>query len=206
MIIHKMTSGILSVNTYFVENENLKEAVVIDCGEYYDSVIAKAESLGVDITAVLLTHAHFDHVGCAYRFMERGIPVYISDIDAFKLKTDENLGKRFRRNYHCFSADKIFTDGEELMLSDITFKVVKTAGHTDGSVCFFVEDAIFSGDTLFFESVGRTDFPTGDFAELKKSVLRLYALKGDRKVYPGHGEETTLSHERERNMFIKEND
>ena len=206
MKIVKLPNGVLSVNTYFLINEDTKECIVIDCGENYQLINSKKDELGVKIKAVLLTHAHFDHVGCANRFMDDGIPVYISDVDAPKLETDDNLGRSFRRSYVNFKADKTFKDGDELNICGINLKVMLTPGHTDGSVCFFAEDnIIFSGDTLFYESIGRTDFPTGDYNAIEKSLQRLYALDGDYVVYPGHGEDTTLSHERIYNMFIRKN-
>ena len=111
MNIIQIANGILSVNSYFVINEQTREAVVIDCGENYDLIKGKENEFNVKIVAVLLTHAHFDHVGCAYRFIEQKIPVYIGEIDAGKLETNENLGSEFRHNYHVFKADKIFKDG-----------------------------------------------------------------------------------------------
>ena len=204
MKVIKIPNGVLSVNTYFVVNEETLDTVIIDCGEDYGLITNRLSELNLNPVAVLLTHAHFDHVGCAYRFIEKGVPVYISDIDAPKLETSENLGKSFRRNYINFKADKTFTDGETLNLAGMKFLVKYTPGHTDGSVCFFTECGIFSGDTLFYESIGRTDFPTGNFNEIENSIRNLYKIEGDRTLFPGHGDETTLSHERAHNTFIRE--
>jgi len=206
MKVIKIPNGVLSVNTYFVVNETTLDTVIIDCGEDYDLITQKLSEYRLNPVAILLTHAHFDHVGCAYKFIENGLPVYISDIDAPKLSTEENLGKNFRRNYVYFSATNTFKDGDELNLAGMEFKVVLTPGHTDGSVCFITGDIMFSGDTLFYDSIGRTDFPTGSFSEIEKSIKKLYAMPIDYTLYTGHGENTTLSRERVYNMFIRSDD
>ncbi|MCQ2400194.1 MAG: MBL fold metallo-hydrolase, partial [Clostridia bacterium] len=112
-----------------------------------------------------------------------------------------NLTDRFPTDYPPVFPDVVFTDGEKFSVAGIEFTAIITAGHTVGSTCFVSEDKIFSGDTLFFESVGRIDFPGGDGEMMRKSLMKLFSLNGDYEVYPGHGESTTLSHEREYNPF-----
>ena len=206
MKIVKITTDVLSVNTYLLINENTNECIIIDSGESYDTISNKLKDLGVTAKYLLYTHAHFDHMGNAHLFQKDGATAYISDVDAPKLSTDEHLGFRYRRHFTSFTPDKTFSDGDVLDLCGIKIKVILTPGHTDGSVCFIVDGNIFSGDTLFKDSVGRTDFPSGDFEQMKKSIKKLYALKGDYNVYSGHGEDTTLSRERVYNMFIRDND
>ena len=206
MKIVKISTGVLSVNTFLLINEDLNECIIIDSGEDYQKVKSVLDDLGVKAKYLLYTHAHFDHIGNAHLFQKDGLKAYISDIDAKKLITDEHLGFMYRRNFTSFTPDKTFTDGEELDLLGIKIKVILTPGHTTGSVCFIVENNIFSGDTLFKDSIGRTDFPSGDYTELERSVKHLYKLPGDFTVYAGHGEDTTLSRERVYNMFIREND
>ncbi len=199
MKTYHISTGFLGVNTYFLVNEN-GDAVMIDGGENYQKIKDFANKNGFNIKAELLTHAHFDHAGNAGRFQKDGVKIYSSKLDGEKLITNQTLSSRFE----CFTPDFYFSDGEELNLFGIKIKVIATPGHTDGSVCFLVDDMIFSGDTLFYECVGRTDFPTGDISQLERSIKKLYALSGDYKVYPGHEDFTTLSHERKFNQFFRE--
>ena len=205
MKIVKITTGVLSVNTFLLINEESRECVVIDSGEDYQAVKRAISDLGVTAKYLLYTHAHFDHIGNAHLFQKDGLKAYISDIDKEKLSNGEHLGFNFRRAFNSFIPDKTFSGGEELDLCGIKIKVLLTPGHTTGSVCFIVENNIFSGDTLFKDSIGRTDFPTGDYNEIERSIKTLYKFQGDFNVYAGHGEDTTLSRERKYNMFIREN-
>lgn len=202
MKLYHLRSGPLNVNTYFLVSDAAKEAVVIDCGENYKKVKNTEEALGVKIKAVLLTHAHFDHAGIAKKLQDEGAKIYVSVNDAAKLKNDDNLGAAFGRKFEYVDADYTLTDGEELTVCGIKFKVIYTPGHTDGSVSFLVDNMLFTGDTLFLESVGRTDFISGDRDVLVGSVKKLFALCGDYNVYPGHDDFTTLEHERKYNTFI----
>ena len=202
MKIYHLRSGPLNVNTYFLVNELTKEAVVIDGGENYKKVKQVEEQLGVKIKALLLTHAHFDHAGNAKKIQDDGAKVYISELDAPKLLNDGNLAYSFGRKFDYLTADLLLKDGQEFSECDIKIKAIATPGHTDGSMTFLVENALFTGDTLFLECVGRTDFPTGDKEELVRSVKKLFALDGEYTVYPGHDEFTTISHERKFNLFV----
>ena len=202
MKIFHLSSGPLRVNTYFLVNEEKNTAIVIDSGENYKLIKKAEEENGFIIKAVLLTHAHFDHTGNAKKLQDDGAKIYISKIDASKLLNDDNLASWFGRRFDYCTADYTFLDGEILNIEDIKVEVIATPGHTDGSVTFKVEDNLFTGDTLFLESVGRTDFPTGNKGELIRSITKLFNLDGDYKVYPGHQEFTTLSHERKNNFFI----
>jgi glyoxylase-like metal-dependent hydrolase (beta-lactamase superfamily II) len=182
-------------------NENTMEAVVVDSGENYKKIKQTEESLGVTIKAVLLTHAHFDHAGNAKKLQDDGAKIYISKLDAPKLLNDLNLGKNFGRNFEYLTADYTFSDGEILDVCGIKIEVVLTPGHTDGSATFIVDRMMFTGDTLFNGSIGRTDFPTGDYKTLVGSINKLYGRLGDFSVYPGHDEFTTLDWERKHNAF-----
>lgn len=202
MKLYHLPTGLLRVNAYFLVNEQTNNAILIDGGESYKSIKKAEQDLGIKVTALLLTHAHFDHSGNARALQKDGVKVYISSLDAPKLKNGLNLASDFGRTFESLDADFCFEDGEELCIEDINLKVIATPGHTDGSVTFMVGDMLFTGDTLFLQSVGRTDFPTGNKTQLINSVKRLFALEGDYKVYPGHEDFTTLSHERKHNTFI----
>lgn len=201
MKLYYLTSGPLRVNSYFLVNEKLNRAVLIDGGENYKLIKETERKLGVKIGALLLTHAHFDHAGNAKKLQDDGVKVYISKIDAPKLLNEDNLSSDFGRKFDYITADYTFCDEEELNVEGINIKAIITPGHTDGSATFIVDDMLFTGDTLFCESVGRTDFVSGNRIDLINSVKRLFALSGDYKVYPGHDEFTTLSHERKYNIL-----
>ncbi len=202
MKLYHLSSGPLRVNSYFLVNEKTCECVVIDSGENYKLIKQTEKKYGFIIKAVLLTHAHFDHAGNVKKLQDDGAKVYVSSIDALKLLNEDNLSSDFGRKFDYCTADFTFNDGDELNLFGIKFKVVATPGHTDGSVCFLVDNMLFTGDTLFLESVGRTDFKSGDRDELVRSLKKLYALNGDYAVYPGHEQFTTLEHERRYNTFV----
>ena len=202
MKLYHLITGLLRVNTYFVVNDN-GDAVVIDSGENYKKIKETEKTYGFKIKAVLLTHAHFDHSGSAKKLQDDGAKVYISKIDAPKLLNDGNLGYRFGRKFECLTADYTFEDGDTITVCGMDFKVMATPGHTDGSVCFIINDMIFSGDTLFNGCVGRTDFPSGNSADMISSVKKLFALDGNYSVYPGHDEFTTLDYERKFNLMAE---
>lgn len=201
MKLYHLTTGLLHVNTYILVNEDSKDAVIIDCGERYKQIEETVKSLGIKIVAVLLTHAHFDHSGCAKKLQDNGAKIYISNIDAPKLLNEQNLSGDFGRKFEYLTADHLFSDGDEFEIIGIKFKVILTPGHTDGSATFVVDNMLFTGDTLFLGSVGRTDFVTGNREDLIMSVKKLFSLPGEYYVYPGHDDFTTLEHERKYNLM-----
>ena len=202
MKLYHLSQGPLRVNTYFLVNEDTKEAVVIDSGENYKKVKLTEQTLGIKIKVVLLTHAHFDHAGNAKKLQDDGAKIYISKYDFNKLLNEENLASDFGRKFEYLTADVTFEDGQELNVCGIRIKTILTPGHTDGSACFIVDNMLFTGDTLFLESVGRTDFISGNRNDLVASVKKLFALDGEYVVYPGHESFTTLDHERKNNVFV----
>ncbi len=202
MKIYHLQSGPLRVNSYFLVN-NEKQAIVIDSGENYKKIKQTEQELGVKINAVLLTHAHFDHAGNAKKLQDDGAKIYVSKLDAPKLLNEDNLGSDFGRKFDYLTADFTFGDGDVLNICDFEIKVIATPGHTDGSVCFLIGNALFTGDTLFNGSVGRTDFKSGNRSDMVLSIKKLFALVGDYPVYPGHDEFTTLEHERKYNIFAE---
>lgn len=199
MQIYTVPAGMLRANSYIV-TENGADAVLIDCGGAQP--LAFARQKGLNIRSVLLTHGHFDHIaGCA-ELQAAGAQIGCAEAEKSLLTSSANLAAEMGVRIPAFSLDFTFQDGDELDLCGLKFTVLATPGHTPGGVCFLCGDSLFTGDTLFCESVGRTDFPGGSTSQLRESVKKLLALPGNLTVYPGHDEPTTLEHERMFNPFV----
>lgn len=181
-----------------------KAAIVIDPGFHSDSTVNFFNANCEKQKLILLTHAHFDHIGGAAELRSvSGAAIGIGAVDAPALSdTYTNLSDQFHAHIEPFNADFLYNDGDIITVGDVSFKVISTPGHTIGGVSYLTENCLFSGDTLFKGSVGRTDFPGGDYKILKKSVKKLAALGSSVKIYPGHGDPTTVAEEKENNMFV----
>ncbi len=190
-------------NTYVLTQDG-KNAIVIDPAQpkIKDELLQR----GLQPQFVLLTHCHFDHVGGTAAVCELGAKVLCSAAEKTIVGTSAELFDRFGLPRVEYTVADTFEDNEEKTLCGIRVRAIWTAGHTVGSVCYLVTDGekryLFSGDTLFADSIGRTDFPTGNIGEMRKSLQKLSALEGDMPVYSGHGEETTLERERRQNPFM----
>ncbi len=199
MQIYTVPAGMLRANSYII-TENGTDAVLIDCGGAQP--LAFARQKGLNIRSVLLTHGHFDHIaGCA-ELQAAGAQIGCAEAEKSLLTSPANLAAEMGVRIPAFSVDFTFQGGDELDLCGLKFTVLATPGHTPGGVCFLCGDSLFTGDTLFCESVGRTDFPGGSTSQLRESVKKLLALPGNLTVYPGHDEPTTLEHERMFNPFV----
>ncbi len=201
MKLYHIFTGELGVNTYFLADE-AGRAAVIDPGEDANAVLAFAKKKGFEIETCYLTHGHFDHMGCCKALQDAGVKIYVSQADADKLYTDKNDGAMFGHSVEPLRADFTIKDGDVLDFYGFSLRVMATPGHTAGSVCFLTELGIFSGDTLFYESVGRTDLSDGDDADMARSLEKLMSLDKNYTVYPGHGRATTLEHEKEFNPYL----
>ena len=194
MNITVMPVGLYQTNCYMVWGEGSK-CVLIDPGYQPEELLAQVQLQGKQVEAILLTHGHFDHVGAVRDIVaETDCKVYICDQET-ALPEALTAGKL----YYTHS----YNDGDTVEAAGLTFKVIHTPGHTPGGVCLVCEDAMFSGDTLFASSIGRTDFPGGSYDTLKASLQKLIALEGDYRVFPGHGEDTTLDFERKTNPYMR---
>ncbi len=201
-LIH-FVSGAFGVNTYIIGADGLKDCAVIDPGGA-EPVLAALKQHGLTCKAILLTHGHFDHIGGVKRLKEEtGAKLYVHEADAAKLGSNRlNLAVLMGENVPPAEPDVLLHGGETLSIAGLTIRVLHTPGHTKGGVSYVIESekTIFSGDTLFRDSVGRTDFPDGSLDEIRRSVVDvLFALEGDYKVYTGHEESTTLDYERTHN-------
>ncbi len=198
--IHKIEVGSLQTNCYVVSSNGV--AFVVDIGAEASKVKEYCNDKSLQVEGILLTHGHYDHVGAVNSFQKlTNAKIYVSEKDSILANSYKNMAFAFGKVMDKFTPDCIVEDGDIITIGDMRVKVVATAGHTAGGLCFILEDNIFSGDTLFQTSYGRTDFPTGDFDALKKSISKLFALEGEYKVFPGHGNSTTLSKEREHNLI-----
>ncbi|MDE5943478.1 MAG: MBL fold metallo-hydrolase [Clostridia bacterium] len=186
-------------NSYILTADG-KRAVVIDCAQTHVFSVCERENLVPEY--VLLTHGHFDHVGGCGKLFQAGAKICCGEKEAPLIFSDENKGLFGGVYIPEFEIERTFSDGEEVELCGIKFKVIETPGHTAGGVCYLAEDCLFTGDTLFRLGVGRCDLPTGNGKQLINSVKKLFALKGDYKVYCGHDNDTTLGFERENNPYV----
>lgn len=208
MIIKTCVVGVVSTNCYLLINENTKETIIIDPGAEADKIILKIKELNVKPVAILLTHGHFDHVMAVKDLVEEyGIKTYGSKEEVAIFENDSlNCSGMIRQNYE-LEVDILLEDNEKVNLAGFDIEVIHTPGHTQGGVCYYIEDegVLFSGDTLFADSIGRTDLPTGDIRALRNSIIkRLFVLPEEVEVYPGHGAKTTIGHEKAHNPFILE--
>ena len=187
--------GAYQTNCYLVWDENSSACVVIDPGYEAKTVLLEAKKLGKEISAILLTHGHFDHVGAVKDLAaETDCKVYLCAED-LSMPPQMTAGPLYYTD--------TYAEGDFVEEAGLSFKVIHTPGHTPGSVCLLCENALFSGDTLFWGSCGRTDLPGGNWATIQKSLKRLAALSGDYDVYPGHGDFTKLSFERKMNPYMQ---
>lgn len=196
-------NNIWMTNCYFLETE--KTAIVIDPGYKRDSILTFLNDNEDKERLILLTHGHFDHIGGAdYLRKKTGVKIGIGALDVPALSDDVlNCAVNFKRKLEPFTADFEYLDGDVIKVGDIELKVISTPGHTVGGVSFLCGNNLFSGDTLFKTSVGRTDFEGGSFEELEKSIKKLYTLPDETVIYAGHGESSTIGFEKKYNPFVR---
>lgn len=205
MQVKKRVLGMVGTNVYLIVHTDTKEAILIDPADAADRIKADIEALGVRLAGILLTHGHFDHIWGLEELREKsGAKVYACETEK-ALCNDARLNVSAGVGRACtVDADVYVKDGEEITISGITCRLIATPGHTQGSCCYYFAGGGFlvSGDTLFAESVGRTDLPTGNMSSLVRSIQeRLFVLPDETKVYPGHGEATEIGHEKRYNPF-----
>ena len=205
--LQKCILGPVYTNCYFLKNKETEEAIIIDPADCPEKIELKVSQMNAKPVAILLTHGHFDHIWGSKELRElSGAPIYALDAEAELLSdSGKNVSAQVGRPY-TLEADEWLKDGQILTIAGITLRVIATPGHTAGGASFYVEEGhlVFSGDTLFQESVGRTDFPTGSMSTLVRSVKdKLFLLPEDTEVYPGHGDSTTIGHEKQFNPFCQ---
>lgn len=205
MIIKTFVEGPIDANNYLVIDEKSKDAVLIDCSSTRNEFINEIKDLGVNLKYILLTHGHFDHILGVDGF--KGIfnvDVYMSEKDIPQVEMATQMMQMFTGLPvpEIKGINKYLNDGDEFFIGETKIKAIATAGHTEGGMCYLIEDKLFSGDTLFQLSVGRTDFPGGDYNQIVNSVRNiLFNLPEDTEVYPGHGDKTNIGYEKKYNKI-----
>lgn len=205
MIVKQFFAGPINANNYLLVDETTKDAVLIDCSELKEEILETIKELGAKVKHILLTHGHFDHVmGVNEMKKYLGCDVLIHENDVEWLShINEALPMFGLPPADIPQYDGIFSEGDIIKLGNTDIKIIHTSGHTQGSVCFLVEDKLFSGDTLFKEAVGRVDLPGGSWKDLQDSIInKLFKLDNDTIVYPGHGDATSIRYEKEFNREI----
>lgn len=195
---------VFSSNCYGILSD--KAAVVVDCGKYHESIAGFLKSNSDKSRLILLTHAHFDHIGGAEELREKtGVPIAIGKTEAENMCDPAyNLSGRFGNTIKPFKPDYEICDEQTVTVGDLKIKAYEMPGHTKGGMVYLVGDNLFSGDTLFAGSIGRTDFLSGNDEEMRASLERMMWLFGDEvKVYPGHDRQTTVGFERENNPYLR---
>ncbi len=197
--------GMLQNNTFVLKDEESGEIAVIDPSIECDELFEEIDSKGGNLKYILLTHGHFDHVGGVKALVDRYNAQVCISKDEMPLLNNPSLNGAA---LHGLTLNDIYvdvelSDGDTLMLGDNEIKFITTPGHTKGSGCYIVNSWIFSGDTLFCQSIGRTDFPTSNHSDMLKSLKKLKEIDGFYVVYPGHDIFTTLDAERESNPYMK---
>ncbi len=200
MIIKTYPIGVYEENIYLLIDEKSKDACIVDPGGNAKILIKKIEEINCNIKFVLLTHGHFDHVEALKEVVNRfNVPVYINDIEIDFMNKDKTVYGNAPEQYISVK------DGDEIPFAEGKIKAIHTPGHTKGGMCYLYQNALFTGDTLFAGSVGRSDFVGGDFSELISSIkTKLLVLSEDIKIYPGHMDSSTIGHEKVRNPYLQD--
>lgn len=205
--IGRMTLGVCATNCYFLFREGSAEAVLVDPADRGAEIYEALKNRGMSVTAILLTHAHFDHILGVEKLRElSGAKLYALEPEKVVCQDAYvNLSAQNGRKV-TVAPDVWLSDGQEIELAGIPIRVIATPGHTIGSACYYIEGSniLVSGDTLFEYSIGRTDFPTGSLNRLVRSIReKLFVLPEEVRVFPGHGDSTTIRAEKQYNPFCQ---
>lgn len=205
MQIEKLVLGICATNCYIVYDDKTKKAIVIDPADSFDKIKNKINMLGVEVEYIIITHAHIDHIMALDDLKGYTNAKIVINANEAPFLNDavNNLANHFSACSPKSKPDVLINDGDNITLENMVLKFIHTPGHTSGGMCILIGDDLFSGDTLFNMSIGRTDFYGGNFEyEINSIKNKLLPLGDNIKVYPGHGESTTIGFEKRNNMFL----
>jgi glyoxylase-like metal-dependent hydrolase (beta-lactamase superfamily II) len=204
MKIIRIAIGSYQTNCYLVAHEATKEAFIIDPAGDLEQIKNTIDEKAYDLKYIILTHGHGDHIGAVEGLKEAYDAVLLIHEEDAEMLRDHQLNLTFRMGEKIeIEADQTFRDGETLMVGDLELKFLHTPGHSKGSSCVLVNDTLFSGDTLFLNSIGRTDLYGGDRRQIIESIKnKLLVLPEETKVYPGHGQSTSIKNELKKNPFF----
>lgn len=199
--------GMVSTNCYIVTNSNTKETIIVDPGEQPEIIINYIEEEGFSVKGILLTHGHFDHIMAVNELIHKyRVSVYAYEMEKELLENPNMNCSADVRNPYIVYCEHFVKDGEYISIAGFQIKAIATPGHTAGCVSYYFEEQqiLFSGDTIFLESVGRTDLPTGNERILLQSIQeKLIPLDDEIVVFPGHGPSTTIGYEKKHNMYFQ---
>ena len=201
--IHTLPLGAYQTNTYIVHDSESKSCAVIDPGYEAQTILKKVAQLGLTVDAILLTHGHFDHVGAVLEIQKATSCALWMNQGDYSPARHPLRGMMYPLADTTAAEINLCEEGEVIHAGGLTFTTLDTPGHTWGSVCYLCGDALFSGDTLFAGSCGRTDLPGGDWATITESLRRLQAIEAELRVFPGHGESSTLGYEKMTNPYMR---
>lgn len=210
MKLYNIHVGMLETNCYILKNEENNQGLIVDPGADAGRILSAVQELKLEkVDGILVTHCHSDHIGALHEVRQAvKAPVYIGSIDAAGLSDPEvNLSRWMGTDIVTYAPDKTVEDGDVINVAGFELKVLLTPGHTSGGVCFYNEaNALcFVGDTIFCESIGRTDFPGGSYKQIIESIrTKLFSLDKDTRLLPGHGPATSVGWEKKRNPFLQE--
>ena len=199
--IFTLPVGSLQANAHVISNGEY--AYLIDPGDEPQKIEQFLLKKKIKLSKILLTHAHFDHCNAVKHFQDGGVQVVMHTEDLNLVNTDGNLARYCGVNFNRFKPDILVADGDKVDFFGKDIAVIHTPGHTDGSVCYLIDNVLFSGDTLFHLSVGRVDFPTGSAQKMRKSLKLLCKLDENIVVYCGHGEQSSIGFEKKNNPYVE---
>lgn len=208
MILETIVTGMLENNNYLLVDEKSKEAILFDCSKFSEDLLEMLDEYCATLKYVLITHGHFDHILGLNKLHEK-----MPEVEILAPINDKNLIEgvvEFVNNFVGNIEDvevphisKYIDENSQISIGDEKIKIINTPGHTLGGVCYFVDNKLFSGDTIFLGSVGRTDLPDGSYEQIKKSVKNVLEMfDDDVKIYPGHGDSTTVAYEKKYNPVL----